>query len=184
MQSRGDLSSSSNVNIAACIGELSNTLTYNLFQMRLTHSESGNLPNATCSRAPPNFFQCYPIVMFWPCSSECSVFYMRSLLPNFVFCNCALKLWQLKFYAHLYSSGHHKSYMMWILCCCELCGYFWQKNIIKICPNESSFIYSARTEQGQKDAANNWENIFNSEENMQGGVQVLEREGFSLLIWI
>lgn len=51
-QSRADLSSSTNVNIAGCIGELSNTLTHNLFQIRLTHSESVIMEisqNATCS---------------------------------------------------------------------------------------------------------------------------------------
>lgn len=39
-QSRGDLSSSSNVNIAARYGELSNTLADNLFRRTLTQSES------------------------------------------------------------------------------------------------------------------------------------------------
>lgn len=38
-QSRGDVSRSTNVNIAARVGELSNTLTHNLFQLTLTQCE-------------------------------------------------------------------------------------------------------------------------------------------------
>lgn len=90
-QSRDRLSSSSNVNIATCVWELSNTLTHNLFQLTLTHSESVIIRISKMPDVPGrllHFFQSSSIVLFWLCcSSECSVFYMRSLLPNFIFCD-------------------------------------------------------------------------------------------------
>lgn len=66
-QSRGDLSSSSNVNIAACVGELSNTLTHNLFQMTLTHSESVIMRISKMPHVPEplqNILKSSSIVMF------------------------------------------------------------------------------------------------------------------------
>lgn len=66
-QSRGDLSSSSNVNIAACVGELSNTLTRNLFRMTLTQSESVIMGISKMPHVPRpllNFLKSSPIVMF------------------------------------------------------------------------------------------------------------------------
>lgn len=166
-QSRGDVSWSTNVNIAARVRELSNTLTHNLFTANVNAvrvCDYMHPQNAKCALVLP---QCW---------------------PQFLYCVCTHK------YTH--TATHTLENLCFLCTFFFIISDMWQKwkkKKIKYCAKHathvSGFICQAGVRQGWTCTVNEWEHTSDSGEGMLWVAKVLERERFfpantDIMMWL